>query len=274
MKKATPARRDAQQEEEEAVEATVAPKVQIVDGRIVIDEQSLVVSSRGAARTEADFTLVEESVQKLNNHSYSNRTPTERWKAHDTDKFYKALEQFGTDFGIIQQLFPSRTRRQVKAKYKNEEKCNPRRLAHALNPKGRGRVYHEDLVEMLKPPPVDEVQEVLDEEDFFFKPDEDATANVHQDEELEMHAGTVDMLGKKDEKQEEEAYAYDVGVQGPSFDFVVKKGEAEVLDIPETEGPSYPTPPPEEQYKDSQPHEDPAAPKSPPVMALFSYQMA
>jgi len=50
----------------------------------------------------------------------------------------QALQQFGTDFELIQNLFPGRTRRQVKAKFKNEEKLNPVRLADALGHKTQG----------------------------------------------------------------------------------------------------------------------------------------
>lgn len=50
----------------------------------------------------------------------------------------QALQQFGTDFELIQNLFPGRTRRQVKAKFKNEEKLNPVRLADALGQKAQG----------------------------------------------------------------------------------------------------------------------------------------
>jgi hypothetical protein len=50
----------------------------------------------------------------------------------------QALQQFGTDFELIQNLFPGRTRRQVKAKFKNEEKLHPVRLADALGRKTQG----------------------------------------------------------------------------------------------------------------------------------------
>ncbi|KAL0427926.1 UNVERIFIED_CONTAM: hypothetical protein Slati_2967400 [Sesamum latifolium] len=43
-----------------------------------------------------------------------------------------AVRQFGTDLSMIQQLFPDRTRRQVKLKYKKEERQHPLRLREAL----------------------------------------------------------------------------------------------------------------------------------------------
>ncbi|KAF2403269.1 hypothetical protein EJ06DRAFT_457408, partial [Trichodelitschia bisporula] len=56
----------------------------------------------------------------------------ERWTDTATDKFYAALSQFGCDFMIISQLFPGRTRRQVKAKFVREERADPERVREAL----------------------------------------------------------------------------------------------------------------------------------------------
>ena len=37
-------------------------------------------------------------------------------------RFFSRLMQYGTDFTLIAQLFPSRTRKQIKSKFKNEER--------------------------------------------------------------------------------------------------------------------------------------------------------
>jgi transcription factor TFIIIB component B'' len=37
----------------------------------------------------------------------------------------QGLRQFGSDFAMIQQLFPDKTRYQVRQKFKSEEKKNP-----------------------------------------------------------------------------------------------------------------------------------------------------
>jgi hypothetical protein len=37
----------------------------------------------------------------------------------------QGLQQFGSDFAMIQQLLPDKTRQQVRAKFKTEEKKNP-----------------------------------------------------------------------------------------------------------------------------------------------------
>lgn len=70
--------------------SVIAPQVQIVNGRIVINQQSLVVAAQASTREDTDtYRRVEEDRPKLNYNSYSNRTPVERWKAEDTNLFYK-----------------------------------------------------------------------------------------------------------------------------------------------------------------------------------------
>ena len=69
-------------------------------------------SERAAALNE--FKRVEENGTKLNSSSYANFTKAEKWTNEDTEFFFQALKQFGTDFSLIQRLFPGRTRRQIK----------------------------------------------------------------------------------------------------------------------------------------------------------------
>lgn len=49
------------------------------------------------------------------------------------------MQQFGTDLSLIQQLFPGRTRRQLKLKYKKEERKNPFMLHDALTNRSKGK---------------------------------------------------------------------------------------------------------------------------------------
>jgi hypothetical protein len=74
----------------------------------------------------SDFTRVEESGTKLNSATYANYTKAEKWTKEDTEFFFQALRQFGTDFSLIQRLFPGRSRRQIKKKYLVEDKIEPR----------------------------------------------------------------------------------------------------------------------------------------------------
>jgi len=113
---------------------SMTPQVSVVNGQIVINEKSLTVSAaveRAGALDE--FKHVEESGTKLNSATYANYTQAEKWTNEDTDFFFDALKQFGTDFSLIQRLFPGRTRRQIKKKYLIEDRMNPKRVESAIN---------------------------------------------------------------------------------------------------------------------------------------------
>ncbi|KAJ7557912.1 hypothetical protein O6H91_04G015500 [Diphasiastrum complanatum] len=131
--------------------AEMAPQVQIIDGQIVINEQSLTISASAANKDNLEtYRRVDENSSKLNYHSYMNKTPTERWSLEETELFYKAVRQFGTDFALIQNLFPGRTRRQIKAKFKKEDRLNPFRINSTLQHRSKGYLHYEEVIDILK----------------------------------------------------------------------------------------------------------------------------
>ncbi|KAL9259966.1 Transcription factor TFIIIB component B''-like protein [Drosera capensis] len=85
-----------------------------------------------------------------NYHSYMQRTPSTRWSMQDTELFYQAVSQFGSDFSMIQQLFPDRTRHQIKLKYKKEERQHPMRLFDALTNRAKDLSQFELVIEKLQ----------------------------------------------------------------------------------------------------------------------------
>ncbi|XP_078439521.1 homeodomain-like superfamily protein isoform X2 [Wolffia australiana] len=87
---------------------------------------------------------------RLNYHTYMNKPRSERWSKMDTDLFYKAVRQFGTDFAMIQQLFPNRTRHQIKLKFKNEERKHPLQIADAVVHRSKDHSHFELVIERLK----------------------------------------------------------------------------------------------------------------------------
>ncbi|XP_026403472.1 transcription factor TFIIIB component B'' homolog [Papaver somniferum] len=87
---------------------------------------------------------------KLNYHTFMKRTSKQSWSQQDTELFYEGIRQFGTDFAMIQQLFPGRTRHQVKLKYKKEEKQHPQRLSDALTNRSKNHSRFELVIERLK----------------------------------------------------------------------------------------------------------------------------
>ncbi|KAL1355608.1 hypothetical protein AAHE18_05G125700 [Arachis hypogaea] len=86
----------------------------------------------------------------FNYQSFMEKTPRGKWTKHDNELFYEAVRQFGTDFSMIQQLFPDRTRHQIKLKYKKEERQHPLRLADAVNNRSKDNFHFKMLIERLQ----------------------------------------------------------------------------------------------------------------------------
>eukprot|EP00850_Spirogloea_muscicola_P016360 SM000132S26875 [mRNA] locus=s132:150879:152686:- [translate_table: standard] len=125
--------------------------VSVVDGRIVVNEASLVAGAYASLREDASrFRRVEESGGRLNSATYASRQLPEKWSFEDTELWYQAVRQFGTDFTLIQHLFPGRTRRQIKSKYLNEDRHNPQRVLEAIKYQCKGHQHYEDLIAAMK----------------------------------------------------------------------------------------------------------------------------
>lgn len=144
--------------------ATVsAPQMQIVGGEIQVNTESIFVDRhRQAAEELGDSRVVEEETSYskiLNNASYSKHKIAERWDNAETEKFYVALSTWGSDFSILSQLFPGRSRRQLRNKFKLEERKNRVKLDLALE--RRLAVSAEEYVNVSSTPLVT-VKEVDD----------------------------------------------------------------------------------------------------------------
>ncbi|KAG0009754.1 Transcription factor TFIIIB component B [Entomortierella chlamydospora] len=116
---------------------TFAPQVRVVDGQIELDVDSLVVDhdivEAGTHQEPMEYVEESSTTKFVNNSSFTRKIASERWSEKDTDLFYEALAQWGTDFGIICRLFPSKTRIAVRNKYKREDRYNHSRVEEALN---------------------------------------------------------------------------------------------------------------------------------------------
>lgn len=111
------------------------PQVRLLNGQVVVDEESLNVDRRAlAAQQEAPLEEVEESAltRRVNGNTWSKREKPERWDGEADAKFYQGLSMFGTDFELIAGMFPDRSRRQIKNRYNNEERKNPDKITNAL----------------------------------------------------------------------------------------------------------------------------------------------
>lgn len=123
-----------------------AARMKMVNGRLVLDQESLVVA---AARKEPTrYNNVYETNPRTTSSSFSRRTKVEKWTDDDTRLFYRGLSQFGTDFSMLAQLFPARDRKQLKNKFKVEERCNLLKVEMAL--RERKPIDMEEFEERLE----------------------------------------------------------------------------------------------------------------------------
>lgn len=154
----TPAPMDA---EPQFHENRLAVQTRIVDGKIVLDEQSLFANYRDDElheREQRNWEVIDEREgdQFINSASRSKQRRTQRWSADETERFFHAVSQWGTDFEMITRLFPRRTRREIKAKWTKESRDNPARLDHAFQRRVKVdlRAYGQAAgVDLSGPPP-------------------------------------------------------------------------------------------------------------------------
>ncbi len=115
--------------------AAAAPQISVVGGEIVVSSESLVVRAGGAGGlpdTAGLTTVVEGEVDGTTATSFVPRARPIKWSTAETERFYTALQQVGADFTLIQTMFPDRTRRQIKAKFTQEERLHPQLVDAAL----------------------------------------------------------------------------------------------------------------------------------------------
>ncbi|KAL0317244.1 UNVERIFIED_CONTAM: Transcription factor TFIIIB component B'' [Sesamum angustifolium] len=132
---------------------------------------------------------IEESTIYFNYHTHMDRTPSIRWSKQETELFYEAVRQFGTDLSMIQQLFPDRTRRQVKLKYKKEERQHPLRLRDALTNRTKDHSHFEKVIERLKQIAAEENQNADNDESIDLTGNEvdEGTSNAGDEKAKDEH---------------------------------------------------------------------------------------
>lgn len=105
------------------------------DGELVLDESSLVVENEEHRRNRillANTNVVYYDELSTNYGFYKRQKRTREWPHEETVKFYRCLNTVGTDFSLMLNLFPNRTRRDLKLKFKKEEKNNSQLIDKAL----------------------------------------------------------------------------------------------------------------------------------------------
>ncbi|PNY23632.1 Transcription factor TFIIIB component B [Tolypocladium capitatum] len=118
--------------------ATSGPQFRIVDGQIVVDQNSLVMDRHArAAAAQGDMETIEENdfTRLITSSSFMNTSKLRGpniWNDQETELFYRGLRMFGTEFEMISKMFPGKQRRHVKLKFNREERHNPKRIDAAL----------------------------------------------------------------------------------------------------------------------------------------------
>ncbi|KAL5479589.1 hypothetical protein EMCRGX_G023131 [Ephydatia muelleri] len=93
-----------------------------------------VESSRKA--TVFDRELIREYSGNATSSSFQKTYKITKWTKEETNLFFRALSQVGTDFTIMTLLLPKRTRKELKNKFKKEEKLRPHLVSDALQNQG------------------------------------------------------------------------------------------------------------------------------------------
>lgn len=135
--------------------AMPVPQIKIgPSGEIMLDEKSLVVERKGLKRQieEIEKSKLVDGDVDTGYGIYKRHKRGAKWSPIETVRFYRALNTLGktflvttsgigssveilfsgTDFGLMVELFPNRTRRDLKLKFNREEKTNRMLIDKAL----------------------------------------------------------------------------------------------------------------------------------------------
>ncbi|XP_076853745.1 uncharacterized protein bdp1 isoform X3 [Brachyhypopomus gauderio] len=138
-----------EEEAESENEGMLMPKVRVAeDGSIILDEDSLTVRIQRTSNTaviENSNPLFERG-STTTYTSFRNVNYTKSWSVRETDMFFLAISMVGTDFSLIGQLLPHRSRLEIKNKFKREEKSSAWRIDKAFKNK---RPYDRDFFGFL-----------------------------------------------------------------------------------------------------------------------------
>ncbi|ORZ08650.1 hypothetical protein BCR42DRAFT_495342 [Absidia repens] len=125
-----------QQNSNTLAESSHALQVRMVDGNIVLDTDSMMIDRNKDLEqiSHEHMEVVEENAQsrKINFQTYGKKTGNKRWTTEETDVFYDLLSQFGTDFEMMAQMIPNRSRTQIRLKYNKEQNKHPEKVTEYM----------------------------------------------------------------------------------------------------------------------------------------------
>lgn len=121
--------------DEEPQQAATSLQLTFTDGKIGFNEESAIVAKPRADITSRSVEKSNPFANPITSTTYSRRVFTDKWTSQELNQFYQALSMFGTDFSLISQLFPHRSRKQIKLKFNLEERRFPEVVELALRRK-------------------------------------------------------------------------------------------------------------------------------------------
>ncbi|KAL1190268.1 hypothetical protein V5N11_016655 [Cardamine amara subsp. amara] len=104
----------------------------------------------GMESSENQEAYVVKPDSPVNYQTYMNKTSRIRWSKQDTELFYEGIQEFGSNLSMVQQLFPDRTREQMKLKFKLEERRNPLKLNDALSSRSKNHIHFQNVIKKLQ----------------------------------------------------------------------------------------------------------------------------
>lgn len=145
--RATPRPSGAASVPSRSVSTIMAPQVRVVGGEIVVDEESALMKPADASAADMHMDIVHDTGRHLTSHAFVKTIGSNRWNAQETSQFYSALSMCGTDFSLMSMLFPSKSREQIKGKYRVEERNNPKKVETFLR---RKKPFDTGLMERVQ----------------------------------------------------------------------------------------------------------------------------
>lgn len=113
-------------EEKHSNEVYHCPRLVVLEnGEVVCEDKSLVVE-----KSKENDVFNSEPITDNGVYS-SSKSRGKIWSEKETAVFFKALEIYGTDFSLIEKILGNRSRRELKFKFKREERLNCK-LVHEL----------------------------------------------------------------------------------------------------------------------------------------------
>lgn len=131
-----PAAAEEEKQTENETESNLpVPQIKIgPSGEIILDEQSVVMENTQVAKQKEQIqkSQIVDGDSTATYGIYKKAPRSLPWSQKETLRFYKALNLIGTDFTIMANLFPTRNRRELKIKFKKEEKSNIQLIERAI----------------------------------------------------------------------------------------------------------------------------------------------